>query len=94
MDQTTETALKIEGYVICNCCGAILGFKAKVGKELLFFVFAHPVKGIRQGLERRRTSARILNGDAYCSCCDTWQPWNAACDRPWEHYEPAIDAAM
>jgi hypothetical protein len=78
----SETKPAPEGFVTCNCCGHILGYKAHIGKALYLFVYANPAPRCRPNLPDRRVSARILDGAVYCCNCDSWQEWEL--ERPWE----------
>lgn len=72
-----------ESYISCPCCGAILGYRARLDGVIRFYIYVNPPTGVRSNLATRSVRGRILSGDAYCPHCDTWTELDLV--RPWEH---------
>ena len=74
---TIEAEPEPDGYVNCDC-GAILGYKARVGKAIYLHTFAYPPSSVNHKLAGRRVNARILAGDVACPYCGRWVIWTGA----------------
>jgi len=82
MDKTE--IIEPEGYVECECCKAILGYKAHESNVLYLYLYAYPTH-IPKDLALRRIIGRTASIELRCSHCGNWQYWSNSVECPWEN---------